>query len=197
MNDYRLEREKTTGTYARRQPPGPVAKQVRALLATGVTLTGLSEATGVSYAALVRIVSDSPPAYVRASTVELIRDFSTDHLAPQVLVPPHGTVRRLRALVALGWTSTELAGRLGLTGEGVGLILAGPTTVRHATRVAVEKLYAELSMTVPRSRDRYRRGVITRTRARAKANGWAPPLAWEDEKLDNPKARPVARSRAA
>lgn len=197
MNDYRLGREKATGTYARRQPPGPLAEQIRALLGAGVTLTGLSEATGISYAALGRIISEDPPAYVRGSTVELVRDFSLDRLAPRALVPPHGTVRRLRALTALGWSAAELARRLGLTDEGVNLVLAGPSTVRHSTRTAVARLYDELSMTLPPDRDRYGRGVATRTRARAAANGWVPPLAWEDGTIDDPEARPVVRRRAA
>lgn len=103
---------------------------------------------------------------------------------PAALVPALGTVRRLRALMALGWPSPQLAGRTGMATEQVlRLVAGGRERVRRGTAAAVARLYDELSM---------RPGPSTRTRLRATARGWMPPLAWDEDSLDDPAAVPVA-----
>jgi transcriptional regulator with XRE-family HTH domain len=100
--------------------------------------------------------------------------------------PPHGTVRRLQALCAIGWTQGELGERLGITSSRVSnIIRLTRTGVWIHTAEAVAALYDELSMTVPTGRD----SNYARTYAASK--GWAPPLAWDDEAIDDPDARPV------
>lgn len=94
-----------------------------------------------------------------------------------------GTVRRLRALNALGWTCAALAAHDGTTTQAAlqqVMKHERPTTyVTTATRVA--RLYDQLSMTP---------GPSPLAAARARAKGWAPPLAWDDQDLDDPTATP-------
>lgn len=99
-------------------------------------------------------------------------------------LPAEGTRRRLRALIALGWPSDALAGRLGLeTRQGVLLMgVSGRVSVRNARRV--DALYAELSMTPGPSR---------KSREVAARQGWPPPLAWDD--IDDPDEVPLIGSR--
>lgn len=197
-NDYRLAREKAAGTYCRRQPPGPLATELRELMESrSLSLRAVSRATGVPWQALSRILSDDPPAYVRASTVAAVRAFRDADLAPTVLVPAVGTVRRLRALTALGWPANVLAEALDMSVAGVLLILDGPASVQHRTSEKVDQLYAQLSMRPPKPRDRYQRSVSTRTRNRALVRGWVPPLAWDDESIDDATAEPLDVVRAA
>lgn len=54
-----------------------------------------------------------------------------------------------------------------------------------STRDAVRRLYDELSWTVPPPSR-----IRSRAQRMAAARRWAPPLAWDDETIDDPKARP-------
>lgn len=104
-------------------------------------------------------------------------------LNPPGYVPALGTIRRLRALVAIGYTSTWLAEELGwkLT---VVLRLTNhrapeSRTVHVDTRDQVAALFERRCM-IPGGNDR--------SRARARKQGWRPPLAWDD--IDNPAEKP-------
>src|SRR5205085_11515119 len=97
-----------------------------------------------------------------------------------MLIDPTGTVRRIRALAALGWPLDELGARLGMTGRNLARVPL-QARVHRDTAAKVAVLYNELSMTP---------GPSPRSRRLAKAKGWPPPLAWDDETIDDPKARP-------
>jgi hypothetical protein len=95
-----------------------------------------------------------------------------------------GTARRLQALVALGYPQTYLWDRL--TGDAKRqnchhLLMQARPTVNARTARKVAELYDELSMT-PGPSDRSRRKAVYR--------GWAPPLAWDEDEIDNPEAHP-------
>ena len=55
--------------------------------------------------------------------------------------------------------------------------------VQRRTAEKVARLYDELSMVA---------GPSTRATTEAKRKGWAPPLAWDEEDLDDPAAKPAA-----
>lgn len=95
-----------------------------------------------------------------------------------------GTARRLQALVALGYTQTYLWDRL--TGDAKRhnlhhLLMHARPTVNATTARKVAELYDELSMTP---------GPSERARRKAAYYGWAPPLAWDEDEIDNPEAHP-------
>jgi hypothetical protein len=97
------------------------------------------------------------------------------------MVPAAGTVRRMRALAAIGWAPAELAPNFG-SREQVLQIRAGRTamvTVLTASRVAA--VYDRLSGTP---------GSSVRARNAARRAGWAPPLAWDGVDIDDPTAVP-------
>lgn len=96
------------------------------------------------------------------------------------LIDPTGTARRIQALQAIGWPLRVLGDRIGVTGRNMYRISsAGKVHRDTARKVAV--LYDELSMTL---------GPSVRAKQMARRAGWAPPLAWSDETIDDPKARP-------
>ena len=102
--------------------------------------------------------------------------------APGALVNACGTIRRLRALVAIGYTQSDLCERIGvLPGNGCRIFRGEQDTVTTATAASVEDLFDALAMTP---------GYSDRARNHARKNGWAPPLAWDDDTIDNPNATP-------
>lgn len=100
------------------------------------------------------------------------------------MVDATGTHRRLQGLAAIGWSSREIAARLGVT----------PQTLRRlhlqahcwsSTRDRVAAVYDELSMTP---------GGNVRTVTWARKRGWVVPLGWNDEEIDDPAALPRHRA---
>jgi transcriptional regulator with XRE-family HTH domain len=102
------------------------------------------------------------------------------HVKPYV--DPTGSVRRLQALAALGHSGTTLAEELGMTRQRLNEIRNARLEVRRETAAKIAALYDRLSMTP---------GDSELTKARAEAKGWAPPLAWDDDAIDNPAAQPI------
>jgi len=94
-----------------------------------------------------------------------------------------GTRRRLQALVAIGWPTAALAGRLGIPSTEVSRLCHHAHRVYPHTIQRVGQLYTQLSMNPGPSR---------RARRRAEVAGWAPPLAWDDNTIDDPAATPAA-----
>jgi hypothetical protein len=96
---------------------------------------------------------------------------------------PHdcGSTRRLQALTAIGWDTDTLATELGWTTSQLHRALSAGQTPPH-TRHHITALYDLLSMTP---------GPSTTARQHAQQHGWPPPLAWDDEHLDNPDATPA------
>lgn len=105
-----------------------------------------------------------------------------------------GTVRRFRALACLGWSFQAVSERAGI---GRGRDIASRTTVTRTTAAAVAAIYDELWATPPRVATREERIVVAKTKARALREGWAPPLAWDDDDIDNPDACPAEWKEAA
>ncbi|HEY1178253.1 MAG TPA: hypothetical protein VGF17_19025 [Phytomonospora sp.] len=109
-------------------------------------------------------------------------------------ISPTGTMRRVQALYALGWTCPEIGARMGVSGARVGHILNGLYgRVTPETAARVRAVYDELGMTVPQDKPMVRRGdcpIHERARRDARRRGYAPPLAWDDDTIDDPAARP-------
>ena len=96
-----------------------------------------------------------------------------------------GVTRRLRALNALGYSQDDLAARLGVHYSWVCKLMsterAQVNKVNPDTVTRVTDLYNQLSMTP---------GPSERARRAARIKGWAPPLAWDDDTIDDPNAQP-------
>lgn len=98
-----------------------------------------------------------------------------------------GTRRRLQALAARGWTAVRLAEHHTATRQKIRQTLLStdidPVTAEFARSVI--RLYDDLWDHDPPCPD----GAAL-ARAEAAAHGWPPPMAWDDEDLDDPMARP-------
>lgn len=99
-------------------------------------------------------------------------------------LPAVGTVRRIRALQAIGWPRHLMAPELGVqTAAAVGL-MGRSGTVSRQNAENVQSLYGRWSM---------RLGPSQRSRLIALRYGWPPPLAWDD--IDDPREVPLIGSR--
>jgi hypothetical protein len=96
-----------------------------------------------------------------------------------MLIDSTGTRRRLQALAAIGWTAQHIGDRMGgFSARHVQMLLTRELVHRN-TAGQVAEVFEELSGTP---------GPSKITRSRAEAKGWAPPLAWDEGQIDDPRA---------
>jgi len=173
-----------------------VRDHMRMLIASGMSPRRISQLAGVSDSTVYRALGAGnykPPATMRAELARKILAVRPRHLLsiPAGLVDATGTRRRLQALVACGWSQTQLAARLGIYQTNMVRILTEPT-VRASIAVAVRDLYDQLWDVPPRADDHRSRISVSRSRRYAAERGWAPPAAWDDDAIDHPAAAPVS-----
>lgn len=107
-------------------------------------------------------------------------------------VAARGSIRRIRALVAIGWSMEHQAARLGLKKQAIQnfAVKSPDTRIRVTTAKRYSDLFDELHMTP---------GPSDKAREIAVRKGWAPPLAWEDidsDEAPDMSAIPRGRRRA-
>jgi hypothetical protein len=142
--------------------------------------TQIGLAAGVSRSTVLHIARHKHPTCNRESAERILA------VRPRIVrntdrVPAVGTRRRLQALYAMGHGSTVLSARTGLSKAAIQNLLyerAQDTTA--ATYKAVRATYRSLAV-VP--------GSSNRAKASARAAGWFPPAAWDDD-IDSPAAMP-------
>lgn len=190
------ERLKLYGRYDKYVEAEPVRQHVRSLMAQGMGWKRVAAAAGLSPSTVWKTVYgdrtrfDGPTKRVTRKTAEAILAVQLD-LAAGARVPSHGTRRRLQALVALGWSQHKLARRLGWNDGNFGVMLHHRGAVTVATADKVKSLYDELSMTPPVPANSYDAAGIQRAKNRATYLMWLPPLAWDDDDIDDPFATPA------
>lgn len=103
-----------------------------------------------------------------------------EHRHQPQLVDAAGTIRRVQAMMAMGWTGEHLAARLGVNSRLVHHISAGRRIRVHAiTAGQIKALCDELGM---------QEGPSKVGRRVARKKGWVTVLAWDD--IDNPAEAP-------
>lgn len=98
----------------------------------------------------------------------------------QLYIDSTGTIRRIRALMALGWRYSDIDEAAGQRTSWTHN-LTNQKQVHLDTADRVARIYDELSMTP---------GPSNRLRALALKYGWHPPLAWDDATIDDPDEQP-------
>ena len=103
-------------------------------------------------------------------------------------VDPTGARRRIQALMCLGWSQVQIATHAGTTQTVISAHLYNRWITRNGhDRIAT--VYELLSARIPATDTTSQRMSVHRTRALARRNGWAPPLAWDD--IDDPDEQPT------
>ena len=179
----------------------PVCEHVLQLKAENISCRQIAELAGVNVAFVDALVYGRcqggtghrrPVRRVRAASAQAVLAVTYDPTA-RYLVPAIGLVRRLRALVAIGYSGELLAKHLlhkspkwvhkVLRSDGTGQVTA---ELDQAVRDLYEQLWDQPRVAVD---DNARRSITAATR-HAAARRWAPPMAWDEGALDDPAARP-------
>lgn len=184
------------GRYTRLVDAGPVREHVQALIAGGMGLKRVGQVAGVSHGSLSlliygrqdRLRQGPPSKRISADVAAKLRAVQVDlsTLSGGARVDSLGAVRRLRALVVLGWSQSKLCDRLGMTRANFGHLMQG-SSVTVTTARAVIELYDRLWNTAPPLATHRDRLAASRSRNYAAAHDWQPPLFWDDDTIDNPE----------
>lgn len=213
--EIQRERQKAYGRYHKYVPAEFVREHLRELGEYGIGLKRVAKLSGVSTGTLSKIMFGvyAPPegafqgckgkgVRVREPSRRVLRSTAEKIYAVEAIPANLGagqadhertpTARlHLQALVALGWSQSKLATRLGVLptnlGPVIGVSTAGGPNRREGLRILsrstvdkIEALYAELSMTLPPETNQRDRIAASRARRYAERRGWLPPLALED-----------------
>jgi len=100
----------------------------------------------------------------------------------QKTIDSTGTRRRLQALTAMGWTQDQIAKEVGCSRAAINkLVKRTYRQVYSGTALRIQQAYDRISMTP---------GPSNISRAKARQFGYLPPLCWDDDTIDDPKAKP-------
>lgn len=103
-----------------------------------------------------------------------------------VMVPAVGAQRRLRALAAVGWSLPAVAAVAGVPASTLAYVRGVAVRAQPRVVAAVARAYDRLSMaSAPAG------SGASQARRHAARQGWPPPLAWDDDALDDPAGCPA------
>lgn len=175
----------------------PVRAHVTYLAENGISMKQLSKLSGVSLSTIGTLMYGRPerghgpyPRVHKATADRILAvEPSLDNMAAGRAIDATGTVRRLQALVAIGWSQASLGKQL-FVEKGNMAVLMGAThvTVRRAKQV--KDLYDRLWDKPQTGTDWHSRSAASRARNLAASRGWVSPLAWDDDTIDDPAAVP-------
>lgn len=123
----------------------------------------------------------------RAAATEYQRKLLIDHILKRPRrMDARGTIRRIQALYAIGWTAQDIGTAAGLSNPRRVRAIANQARVGHDMAAAIDRAYRALCM---------KPGPSAVNRERAKIEGWAPPLAWDDIDHDDSPAGLIREAR--
>ncbi|NUO59033.1 MAG: hypothetical protein HOV78_20420 [Hamadaea sp.] len=179
----------------------PARAHVRALQTQGMGWKRIAHAAQVQPSVMWKLLYGdrtrnlAPSKRIRPTTEEKILGVRLD-LAAGLPVDGTGTGRRLQALCFLGWSVGQISAQSGLDRQALDKAIHGGA-ISVKTRDAVRATYDRLWNQPPPETNKRERIAASRSRRRALIAGWAPPLAWDDEAIDDPAATPeLGQSRA-
>jgi hypothetical protein len=190
--------------YGRWEPwadAAPVRDHVARLRAHGASYHAISQAACVSPATVHRLMRcarhGQPPARIGCRQAHRILAV-TPARAGARRRDACGARRRLRALLAVGHSPPALARRLGVPPRRVRRLLSGqPRTVSTALHAGACHVYEDLWDQRPPEQTRRDQAAARAARDLARTQGWPPPMALDDDRIDDPGYRTRTRWRPA
>lgn len=147
--------------------------------------TAIERDSGLARATLRAIRSGRPILRVTERAVLVLP--LVPYVSPKLMLPAVGMRRRHQALAWMGWTLADSAGKAGRSEESFcTMLLRGTVSYKYWSGYAA--VYDEL---------KDQQGPNPRMRRLARLRGWAPPAAWDDDTIDDPRAKPSGVRRAA
>lgn len=165
----------------------PVRQHIRSLMAGGMTIRLIADLAGVSFKTICGLLyghHGQPARRIRSNTATALLDTSPSRPTPRT-TDSLGTRRRAQALLTRGWAYAGLARRCGLRPDAFACALrAGRISSQTAATIAA--VYDQLVTAPPPVG-----WVADRARRTAARRGYPPPLAWDDDTIDDPTAQPA------
>jgi DNA-binding CsgD family transcriptional regulator len=177
-----------------RTPQHPVdmaatLEHLAALRATGLSVDAIAALSGVPRATIGNLAYPSDVNRHRKGILPATRDrilaiplWDFTHVPDRYSVSATGTERRLRALVAIGYTGESIAAELGVSYQRIGALTRGRRCVTARLNRRISDLY-ERQAHIP--------GPSPLAAKRARSKGWATALAWEDQDIEDPATQPL------
>ena len=173
--------------------PRPAREHLAALRDAGLGVRRAALLAGLPTTTLRRIAAGER-ARIHAATAAAILAVplpDVEQLAAVVSVDGTGTRRRIQALMRNGWPVPQIASRAGLARQTLYNALDGGR-VAASTAATMALAYDELWDAAPDDSTPELAAFVARARAQAEAAGWPPPMAWDDDAIDDPAMpRPV------
>ncbi len=166
-------------------PIDEVADLFDRLATQGYSYADIGHAAGLNTSKVSKYRRRKQPTLVKAVADRILAADYTRRL-PSTLIPAEPSIRRVRALCAIGWRVRLVAEMAGLPESTVGSLASGQVKqTRYKVAAAIDSIYDEISGTP---------GDCQRSRIVAKRKGWLPPLAWDniDDLTERPKPRRLA-----
>jgi hypothetical protein len=199
MNAWEANRRRQKA-YGRWQPyvdAPPVRAHVNNLIDAGMSWPQISAASGVHIKVIENLLlgagsGRAPSRRLRPDNAQALMTVPVPAIPPAdgaAITDATRPRRELQALVASGRPLRFLARRSGLDLHTVVNIVHGRGPVRAGTAHTIHVLYGQLWDADPRA-DGIRPHDIRRAQQTAAARHWAPPLAWDDDTINDPAAVP-------
>jgi hypothetical protein len=205
--EIQRERQKAYGRYDKYVDADPVRAHIRSLTAQGMGWKRVATNAGVSPSSMWKLLygkkqpdgTQTPSKRITRVNAEKLLAVQLDLADGARVDQTHviGVTRRMQALVALGWSQSKIADRLGIQRSNFRLTrFQWSITAGHAR--AAKALYDELSMQLPPEETHRDKIAASRARKYAAERGWLPPLALDDDLIDDPDYVPaVVRDQAS
>jgi lambda repressor-like predicted transcriptional regulator len=170
MYDRRRRAMIAAGTWQWNRPAAEVQAHIDMLVEAGMTLGGISRASGVSRRTVQGVKQRNYLQGVTAAAILAVTPQGRQGRAGEV--PAKGVSRRIQCLMALGWTLAAQGRELGMPTQTVWeYAWEKQSFVSVVTRDRVYRMFERLCATP---------GGSTRAVNAARRHGWLPPLAWDD-----------------
>lgn len=180
-------------------PADRARAHVRALQDQGMGWKRVARAAGIDTSVMWKLLYGdpsrgmAPSKRVRPTTEAKILATRLD-LAVGLPVDATGTQRRLQALVTLGWSIGQISAHTGIDRQPLDKAIHGGA-ISVGTREGVRQAYDRLWNAAPPETNQRERIAASRSRRRAALNRWAPPMAWDDDTIDDPATGPAHKLR--
>ncbi|MEU2566579.1 helix-turn-helix domain-containing protein [Streptomyces althioticus] len=160
----------------------PVAAHLRDLFDAGAGWVQLAAVSGCSSSTIYNLLCEKNPQCRRTTANKLLAVRPGDCIPDHRRTDATGTVRRTRALMARAHACRTISKACGVDHSVLSELLAGRidvVTIALARRV--DNGFRQLAGST---------GDSVRSLNRARREGWAPPVAWDDDTIDDPNAHP-------
>lgn len=155
----------------------------------------IARAAGVASMSIHAFMTGGAKGITRANA-EAILAVQPRHLEKSRFTDPAGSMWRMRALVAMGHSSSQIARGTGLNPQSVKELLRGDLTyVSKENADRYRELYDAWWDRTPPGRTRYERAAAGQVMARAQREKWPTGMSLDDDELDQPGYEPTWQSR--